>query len=73
MLTCYDHVYICSNLKYNQSYSICVIMSDILNIIKLNAVCEDDLEAISDFFCGSDHVICKHVYCPLTRSGSSSL
>ncbi len=32
-------------------------MSGILKIIDFNAVSEDNLEAISDFFCGSGHVI----------------
>ncbi len=35
-------------------------MSGILKIADLNAVWEGNLEAISDFFCGSGHVIPKH-------------
>ncbi len=41
-------------------------MSDILTIIDLNAISEGNLEAMSDFFCGSDHVIPKHVNYPIT-------
>ncbi len=36
-------------------------MSGILKIVDLNAVWEGNLEAISEFFCGSGHVISKHV------------
>ncbi len=35
-------------------------MSGKLKIINLNIVSEGNLEAISDFFCGSGHVIPKH-------------
>ncbi len=35
-------------------------MSDILKVIDVKAVLEGNLEAISDFFCGSGHVIHKH-------------
>ncbi len=36
-------------------------MSGILKLVDVNAVSEGDLEAISDFVCGSDYVIPKHV------------
>ncbi len=36
-------------------------MSGILKIINFNPVWEGNLEAISDFFCGSGHVIPKHI------------
>ncbi len=35
-------------------------MSGILNNVDLNAVWDGNLEAISDFFYGSGHVIPKH-------------
>ncbi len=37
------------------------IMSGILKIVDLNVVWDSNLEAISAFFCGSGHVIPKHV------------
>ncbi len=35
-------------------------MSGMLEIIDLNAVWKGNLEAISDYLCGSGHVIPKH-------------
>ncbi len=48
-------------------------MSGILKIGDLNAIWEGNVEAILDFFCGSGHLVPKHVSVELIVLGEIGL